>query len=369
MNQLKLNRKIEIKKFRGIIDIGRQVEKESYISILKLAEEQGGKVEAKDIIEKFFKGRPEHLGRQIIYRCYLNELLTIDGYLTEEGKLAIKSNKIYMKENGAYNFWTTKDPLIQQILLNLKEINVYKMGEHSNEKKMVDIPDWIKNLENNKIKLFNKKNEVIEIYRFHDKIQMMENDLDVIIHYIVSPAHKMEDSKLIMNGDLKKELYRVPEYTFEEIWHALLGDESNRWDLDNNAYKCKLDEIDKDSRLNFKIEKSFKKPKILDLGQFNDIKVKNIPIIPMDSLEANKWAIWILEQQISDYLDNRDYLELCSSIKNMKPFNNFKISFPTQLEMTERFVEKDSNGDIKFLEKFWYLKSPLELEPRIVNED
>lgn len=368
LDSINLKRKIEIEKFRGILDVGKQQKKESYISILKIAEENGGKVEAKDIINKFFKERPESLGERLIHRCYLYGLLTEDGRLTEEGKSAIEENKVFLKENGAYNFWTTKDPLIKQILLNVEDINLFHMKKGNTIKELINIPEWIKNLENERITLFNKKNEIIKIYEFRDLVQEMENDLNTMIYYIVSPSDKIEEHKLLITGDLKKELIELPKYSYEDIWLSLLEKESDRWDIESNAYMCKLDELDKSSRLSFKITKSFKNPEILDLGIFNNLTVNNIPIIPINNEEANNWAIWILEQKIIDYLGAEDYSKLCSEIIRMKPFKQFEISLPAQEEMAKSFVKESEEGDIEFMEKYWYLKSPLELEPKIVNE-
>ena len=109
MDSINLKRKVKVEKFRGILDIGRQQEKDSYIAVLKLAQEKGDKVEPKDIIDKFFKDRPENLGERLIHRCFIYGLLTEDGQLTEEGKVAIEENKVFLKENGAYNIWTSRD--------------------------------------------------------------------------------------------------------------------------------------------------------------------------------------------------------------------------------------------------------------------
>ncbi len=368
MDPINLKRKVEIEEFRGILDIGRQQKKESYISILKLAEENGGKVEATDIVNKFFKGRPKSLGVQLIHRCYLNGLLTEEGQLTEEGKLAIEENKVYIKENGAYSFWTTRDSLIPQILLNVKEIDVNQMKNGLKAKELVNIPEWIKNLENEKRTLFNHKNEVIKIYEFQDLVQEMENQLKITVHYIVSPSDKIEEHKLLITGDLKKELTTLPEYSYEDIWLSLLGKDSHRWDRERSAYRCRLDELDHGSRLSFTISKSFKNPKFLDLGTFDDVEVNNIPIIPLNNQEANKWAIWILEERITDYLDSESYMSLCSDIIKIGSFDAYEISLPTQVEMANIFMITHEQGDIEFMEKYWYLKSPLELEPEISNK-
>lgn len=368
METINLKRKVEIEKFRGILDIGRHQKKDSYIAILKLAEENGGKVEAKDIINKFFKERPEHLGERLIYRCFIYGLLTKDGNLTEEGKIAIEENKIFLKENGAYNFWTSRDPLIPQIFLDIKEIDVFKMKEDSKHNEPIQLPIWIKELENKRINLFNKKNEVIKIYEFRDLIKEMENDLDITIHYILSPSNKIEDNKLIITGDLKKNLSILPNYSYEDIWLSLLGSESDRWDNKNKTFLCFFNEIDAKSRFTFKISKSFKNPEILDLGKFDDLNVNNVPVKPINKEEANKWALWLLEEKINDYLDIEEYKKLCLEIKSMKEFENFDINLPSQEDIAENFLYINEKGETEYLNKYWFIKTPMDLDPKILNE-
>ncbi len=363
MDTINLKRKVEVEKFRGILDIGRLQKKDSYMAILKLADENGGKVEAKDIIDKFFKDRPENLGERLIYRCFIYGLLTEDGRLTEEGKAAIEENKVFLKENGAYNIWTSKDPLIPQILLNLKEIDVFKMKEGLKLKELIDVPVWLKKLENHKINLFNKKNEVVKIYEFRELIKEMKNDLNINIHYLISPLENVEANTLIITGDLEKSITNLPPYKYLDIWLSLLGSQSNRWDTVNKSFLSYLDEIDENSRFKFKMSKSFKNPEILDLGMFNDLTVNNIPIRPINNEEANKWALWLLNQNINRYLDIDTYENLCMEIKNMKQFRDFYIDLPDQEKMANNFLNINNNKEVEFLEKYWFLKTPLDLNP------
>ena len=67
-------------------------------------------------------------------------------------------------------------------------------------------------------------------------------------------------------------------------------------------------------------------------------------------------------------MDTEDYSKLCSEIIKMKTFEQYEISLPAQEEMVKSFLIENEEGDIEFMEKYWYLKSPLELDTKIVNE-
>ena len=126
MDLINLKRKVNIEKYRGILELGRQKNKESYLAILKLAEENNNIVKPEDIIERFFKGRPQQLGHRLIKICQINGLLDEKGILTEIGLEALRENKIYLREFGAYDFWITKDPLISQKLINIEGCDIFK---------------------------------------------------------------------------------------------------------------------------------------------------------------------------------------------------------------------------------------------------
>ncbi len=366
MDTIKLKRKVEIQRFRAIIDLGRQREKEVYIAILKLAQENEGIITPELIIESFFEGRPIDFAIRIIQNCKIDGLFDDYGHISEEGKVALSENKIFLGENGAYEFWTTLDPLIPQLILDIKLIDVRQMNKKANRGSVEVIPDWIKNLENQKINLLNKNKDVIKIYEFLPQIEVLKNYLNVTVHFHITPLEVSEESKLMVAGDLRKNLTQIPKYSFEEIWFSLLGIEKNKWDPNKSALLYNFEDVkDNNSRMSFSIDKQFQRPDILDLGKFEDVSVRNIPIIPVNEKEANIWANWILEQEINNYTYEESYIEICYGIASKPQFSDFQIAFPSQIELAEKFIRREDNGEIKFLEKFWYLQTPIDL--RIKN--
>lgn len=363
MDTIKLKRKVEIQRFRAIIDLGRQREKEVYLAILKLAQENEWRITPELIIERFFEGRPIDFAIRIIQNCKIDGLFDDIGNISEEGKIALRENKVFLKESGAYEFWTTLDPLIPQKILDIKPVDVRQMSKKANRGSLQLIPDWIKKLENQKINLLNKNREIIKIYEFLPQIEKLNNNLNLNIHFEIPPFGITEESKIMVVGDLKKNLSQIPKYTFEEIWLSLLGSKKNRWDSDKSTLLCTFDDVEQEeSRLKFLIDQKFSTPQILDLGKFEDLIVRNIPIRPPNELEANKWANWILEHEIKNYIDEDSYEELCINISSKHQFSDFQITFPSQRDLAEKFISRNVEGEVKFSEKFWYLQTPIDLK-------
>lgn len=366
MDIIKLRRKVKIQKFRALFDLGKQREKDIYIALLKLAEENNGIITPELIIEKFFKGRPRELGIRIIQNCKIDGLFDEEGNISEEGREALIDNKVFLNENGAYEFWVTFDPLLPQIILDIKPISVYKKENEAVLKVIEEVPKWIKYLENKKVELLNKNKDVVKVNHFLPHIEKLRNNLNVSIHFSIAPQDHSDESKLVVTGDLRKNFSEIQQYSFEEVWSSLLGRESSSWDQEKSVLLCKFDEVkETNSRINFSIDKTFPSPTILELEKFDDVTVKNIPVKPVNEKEANKWANWILEQEIKDYIDEDSYLELCNNIAMKPQLLDFEISFISQRELAKKFIKRESNGQLKFLEKYWFLQTPLDLKIKI----
>jgi len=366
MDIIKLRRKVKIQKFRALFDLGKQREKDIYLAILKLAEENDDKITPELIIEKFFKGRPKELGIRIIQNCTIDGIFDDEGNISEVGREALTDNKVFLNEYGAYEFWVTFDTLLPQLILDIKPISVYKKENDDILKVIEEVPNWIKYLENKKIELLNKGKDVVKINQFLPHIEKLRNNLNLSIHFYIAPLDHLEESKLVVTGDLRKNFSEIPQFFFEEVWSSLLGSESSKWDNIKSVLLCNFDDVkDNNSRLNFTIDKIFPNPSILDLGVFDDVTVKNIPIKPVNEKEAIRWANWILEQEIKDYLGEDSFLELCNNIAEKSQFSDFEISFISQRVLAQKFIKRETNGQLKFLEKFWFLQTPIDLKIKI----
>jgi len=361
MDTIRLKRWVRVSNYAAILDLGKLREKQSFLSILKLAEENDGKITPELIVEKFFKGRPLNLGKRLIQNCRLIDLFDNKNNITEAGLESLKENMIFEKFNGAYTLWTTKDPLIPQIILDIRDIDIFKMRDSSNKGKTELIPLWLKDLEGTKITLLNDKKEQVKVYEFQNLIKRTNNRLNLTLRFNINPNVGAANNQALVTGDLNKVLDEVPKHTYLDIWLDLLGNEKHKWDLSKNVYMCNFEELTDKERLNFLINITFKQPKVLDLGSFDDVTVKDIPIYPQNEEDANLWANWILEYRIDTYLNKKEYNDLCQSIKEMSIFSDYNIEFPDQDTLAQLFVYTSVEGEIEYPEKFWYLKTPLDL--------
>lgn len=194
---LVLKRKLIMRKFVIIAETARFKDREDIISVLKLANEKGGKVTPKQICDELLGGNPVIVGERIIHRCSELELLDGDGELTQRGMNALTENKIPEPERAIYSVWYADDSIIpdNEKLLQIEQSRLSSgdelFGENSEEnKKLIDLPKiLIENPEKfENLKLRGEKAKVlkIEIRGKEVKIPFKEN---VYVEWEVSQFH------------------------------------------------------------------------------------------------------------------------------------------------------------------------------------
>jgi len=52
----------------------------------------------------------------------------------------------------------------------------------------------------------------------------------------------------------------------------------------------------------------------------------------------------------------------------MKEFEDYDIDLPSQEDMAENFLVINEKGETEYLDKYWFIKTPMDLDPKILNE-
>ena len=68
-------------------------------------------------------------------------------------------------------------------------------------------------------------------------------------------------------------------------------------------------------------------------------------------------------------LIDTDFERLCTEVKNLTQFKDFNIKFDSQEIFAKRFIKKSKDNDVDILQGFWYLQTPLDLNPNKLLED
>ena len=126
MMELTLSRKLEILCFEVFAEVAKAETRQEIQAVLLLAQENGGRITPELVCTKLLGGRPLVVGRTILQRCRLLNLLQGDeneSFLTAEGSESASRGLVFIPERGKYRFWVTDDPLFTPAALDLEPLN------------------------------------------------------------------------------------------------------------------------------------------------------------------------------------------------------------------------------------------------------
>ena len=103
------------------------------------------------------------------------------------------------------------------------------------------------------------------------------------------------------------------------------------------------------------------KPKIEKYGTFKKTRLERIPISPRTKKDADKWAGFLFENSLNEYLSRDGYQLKFDEVKQNPAFYRFadRLILPKQQALAEK-VRKENE---LLPREFWYLQAPLDLLP------
>ncbi|MGX2949595.1 hypothetical protein ACWIUA_01620 [Ursidibacter sp. B-7004-1] len=273
--------------------------------------------------------------------------------LTEKGELALQEQEVFIPEDGFWEISFTNEPLLSHTILDFKpfkEPDAYqevknKVGLEERKQNIKPMPDWIRNPNFNAVKPFLNQKQSIWLENIQPKGEKVSSNLKLILEWNVSK----QSIRLLKNNQVVHQ-FTYKKYDQNQIWQILL--EQNGWQDDwswaENSMAMSFEETDEKSRQTMHTDLAFRRPKIGDLGEFNDFTAENVAIHAIDLNNATDWARWRLEHNINDFADEQTYQKWVEQAKS--PFAEYDCSLPKRDELANRFWQDD-----KYSQKSWYL--------------
>ncbi len=375
--KITLQRNVKIESYEVLMDIGISRKKPVYLAILKAINETGGKANSDYIAKKLLGNRPKIAAENIIRRCVSLNLVNEKWELTDEGKKALETEMIFIPERGAYRIWITQDPFLPSRVIykesiqeddNINRIQFKAEFNPEFKKANTPLPQEILNLIDNEINLLGRSREfvkILEIYSQGRKISVKEDEL--ILKIIVNQQD--DYPKATINGELgnsdffENKILSDMVLTWEMVWKNLLGIDYSRWDSKKKQLKIDFNKLSEKEKFSFLSTILFEKPQIQNYGSFDETFVENIPIVPIDLSQAQKWFDWLcLNIEPKTYCDKKRYEQFIISIKNnFIDFSDLLI-VPEQRRLAELIKARDLKETGKLTKNYWRIQAPIDLE-------
>lgn len=356
---LKLEREIEVNKYKVILDIGQKEERSDIIALLLIAQSNNNQLSREIVCKDFLFREHNQMAETILRRCIEYEVIDNEYKITQEGFQAINDGMIYRYYDGVFFIYVTSDPLIPQKILDIEFVNEdinfrNEIRETSeNAFNLIDIPQWLKDLE--KIegkKLFNNDKTVINVKSISEKVELIEK-LEMLTTINLTKKSCILETSGIFND--RREIDYFPKY--QVVWEMLMGNRITEWDWEDDKLMVSYDLTDTEM-ISFKKKVNFNPPNIENYGTFNSITIE-VGIKPKTGNDANEWGNWLLKNDISDFLFDKAFNEQKQKISLLFP--DFNIRFLSHKSLIEEIKENLDFGDIP--NGFWFVQTPLDLNP------
>jgi hypothetical protein len=343
------------------MSIRKSGKREDIVAILMLAAENDGQVSPADICTHLIANRPVTVGERIIQRCVelgvldKHETITQSGEavatLTDDGLRAVEKKRVFLPERGLYQILYSDDTLLPSPLLDCKSDD----RKSDRDEDMEDIDSQIKySLENRYFKTLGKERIELFIERIEQYGRQININNNLSLTYSVL---ENENTILRLNGDLETKL-EPPKYSQMEIWNMIMESMgiSADWDINAQCLHRGFEELKPKEIVNFTTELRTTSLSIEGMGEFRDVEVKNVPIIPRTQRDAQRWAMWLLKNEIKDYAKAREYEEIVQRILNKFP--GYDIELPSQIDLAT--IIREEAGE-RLPPAYWYLKAPIDI--------
>jgi len=358
---IKLKRKIDVSKYKVILDIGQKQERKDVIALLLIAKKYNNQLSTKIVCRDFLFRNHEKMAENILRRCIEYEVIDNDYKITEKGFEAIDDRMIYQYYDGVFYLYVTEDQLIPQRILNYEIVeeainfrNEIK-GTNDSEFNLIDTPQWLKELETIEGKvLFNNEKTEINIRSISDKVEFIEKT-ELVVTVNLSEKSCILRTSGIFND--QRDIEYFP--SFMVIWSELMGNQIANWDWNDN--KLRISNNLKDSeKSSFKRIINFNNPKINNFGTFDSISLE-VNIKPQTKVIADEWANWLLIHNINDFIFE-DTLNK-SKQKTAELFTEFTINFHSHNTIANQMRQRLNLENIPI--EYWFVQAPLDIKPII----
>jgi hypothetical protein len=356
--------------YEVVMEVGREERRKDVISVLMRAEELGGQIRAEDICNSLLIDRPIAVGHTVISRCRDLGLLDDYGSLTPLGRESLERKTVPLPEHGRYRILCTTDPLVPQRILDLEGTHepmvedivnarraarrLESKGKQSEE--VEQVPPWLVELKDQSIMLprLGERIRIMSVAERCVRSQVEQNER-LSLKWIIHPDR---ESELMAEGFAKWDM-ESPKVSHESIFLELLGDTRQAWDARRGVLRCGFNEVSDAEKTSMSRQLKLDRPTVSEYGTFDETEIRDVPIAPRTVKDAQEWGEWVLEHEITEYLDENSYPKLVRGVTDRFP--DFDITLPEHDKMADQIRHGAIlRGDL-LPAAYWYLRAPTDL--------
>lgn len=257
--------------------------------------------------------------------------------LTEQGRLVIESEQVFVPEHGTWTFWASEDPLLGSRVLRVdawQEPSAYDevWGKERNTKRSFErLPPWLTEVVGKVQRPCAGAGHSLRIDELETQGEVVSAEANLAVEWAV------EDGRLRVTGSLGGSRVSTdlqpPAHSHTEVWQELLehGGFWPSWDPATEALRVGFDDTAEAERESMTRNLRFERPHLEGLGLFEATAVSGVSLAALSQDDAERWVRWRLESRIRDYATERRMADWAAAAK--EPFTNHSVRLPTRSDL------------------------------------
>lgn len=353
MNNLELLRKIKIDCWLVLGEVWLPEERKEISFILQIAAEHG--YVTPELLSKELLGDGRNkIAKRLLMQCKRLEVLQGESHekyrLTDKGQEALDGLLLIPSDqNSEWLIWTTNEELVPQKILMVEKFRKNGSGDKNN-RATKNLPSILADVQDRTLSI--PFGQILDC-----RLKNLQGKC------ILYKEYAGERGTLgILADDKRVELFLKFRTWRERI--ELLNTEKNilidelmqsssyaeQWNREYQLLFTSFDDTSNSERVQFVRHLSINRPTHPKYGQFEPTKI-DIGIYPESQEDVNKWADWMLSQNITDFAFDDKYQEWIK--ESAKSFPLHTPVFKPIFEKRSDFI--DENGQRS--KEYWYLSA------------
>lgn len=387
--EIHLKRKAVLYQVEAIAEIRRRIEREELISLLRFGKEQiddDKEFTPRSVIEEWLVGFPVSAGQRLLRRLEDLKLIQREEgdrgieflpsaetsyVLTEEGERAEQSNALFMPERLAMVIRYTNDPLIPDKIVSvqthterLKDLIVKGESNWNQviEYDSIDLPDELNEIVGREIEVYegNRAGRVI-IDSFGHRVIPSQATSQINVDLRLSPQNQLalsisiasQTRDIVLSQDVEKHL------GYGTVLPNLIRQTGQSWSNEKQAIRVSFSKVNDPQKKAFVMDVEIATPEVQHLGSFESCSLKEVPITPRTTRDAQRWFEYLIVEGITTYMTEPVYMQHVE--KQRGPFTNlgYDLEAPSIQDLIDRF--SNIQDDRTYHPVYWYLNTPRDL--------
>lgn len=344
MKSINLQRSIEVRCWRVIGQMAKATKRIELMPVLLRARELGS-TDAIDIAgHLLFESASRRVVAQrllqIAERYGLLELRDRRHFLTESGQIALKTEQVFVPEQGTWAIWASDDPLLNTPILRVdpwNEPTAYdevwgKERDSARARPFEKLPSWLR--------------EAVGVASTPvaggEPLRIDHLEADGEVADAAAALHAKWDvsaARLCVEGTLSDSrvstVLDAPNVAAEQVWKQLLESVGfwSQWDSTRRALRVGFDHTTAPERESLLRTLEVRDPAVAGLGRFDPTTIKDVPLCAGSAQDASRWAEWRLRERIREYATAERFDAWTAEA--IRPLAEFQAKTPSRQALAE----------------------------------